>query len=219
MCGKQECDVSAMVPALTLHGMWPSYATPVDGNAAAENEIDVPTPRRSLREEASVAAGGGKCFWPQMCTKPGWFPKSSPWTYDPSLLPKGPQYEALAPAWYSDGLGSHEWPKHGTCAAWADGTGTTKGLDQKDHDAMFALAKAEGTPNALVDAMGGSLPLKELQDLFGGAKRVALWVHSWVRARAGSHVLRPGGGNGREPGGTGRARGLPVHGREGQPLR
>ena len=26
----------------------------------------------------------------------------------------------------------------------------------------------------LVDAMGGSLPLKELQDLFGGAKRVAL---------------------------------------------
>ena len=175
MCGKQECDVSAMVPALTLHGMWPSYATPVDGDAAGEDEIDVAAPRRSLREEASVAAGGGKCFWPQMCTKPGWFPKSSPWTYDPSLLPKGPQYEALAPAWYSDGLGSHEWPKHGTCAAWADGTGTTKGLDQKGYyDAMFALAKAEGTPNALVDAMGGSLPLKELQDLFGGAKRVAL---------------------------------------------
>ena len=177
MCGKKECAVDAMVPALTLHGMWPSYATPVDEDDSLEDVSAIADPRRSLRTTTamSVAAGGGACFWPQMCTKPTWFPKSSPWTYDPSLLPQGTEYETLAPAWYSDSLGSHEWPKHGTCAAWADETGTAKGLDQKGYyDAMFTLAAAEGTPKTLVDAMGGSVPLKQLQDIFGGAKRVAL---------------------------------------------
>ena len=206
-------------PALTLHGMWPSYATPVDGNTAAENEVDVAAPRRSLREDASVGTSGGSASGPR-CAKPVWFPKSSPWTYDPSLLPKGPEYEALAPAWYSDGLGSHEWPKHGTCAAWADGTGTTKGLDQKGYyDAMFALAKAEGTPNALVDAMGGSLPLKELQDLFGGAKRVALGCTPRCELVQVLTCYAQGEERRRARRDRANVRGLPVHGREGQPLR
>ena len=131
-CAKKECAVSAMVPALTLHGMWPSFAKPVspssssdsssDGDndpaaAAAEAAADVDATavarhRRALRDvgglitrrrSAAAVAAGGACFWPQDCTQPAWWPKSSPWAYDPSLLPTGPEYETLAPAWYSDG--------------------------------------------------------------------------------------------------------------------
>jgi ribonuclease T2 len=73
------------------------------------------------------------------------------------------------------GLGAHEWPKHGTCAAWADAAGTAHGLDQAGYyAAMFNLAQKEGIPQALLDAAGSSIPLADLQAIFGGAKRVAL---------------------------------------------
>ena len=72
-------------------------------------------------------------------------------------------------------MGAHEWPKHGTCAAWADASGTAHGLDQASYyTAMFDLAKKEGTPQALLDAAGSSIPLADLQAIFGGTKRVAL---------------------------------------------
>ena len=100
-CAKEECAVSTMVPALTLHGLWPSFAEPV--------------------ERAT-------CFWPQDCSRPPWLPASAAWTYDASLLPSDPTSRTLAPAWYADGLGAHEWPKHGTCAAWSADAGRF-GLD------------------------------------------------------------------------------------------
>eukprot|EP00227_Mantoniella_beaufortii_P009800 CAMPEP_0197576442 /NCGR_PEP_ID=MMETSP1326-20131121/1466_1 /TAXON_ID=1155430 /ORGANISM="Genus nov. species nov., Strain RCC2288" /LENGTH=420 /DNA_ID=CAMNT_0043139373 /DNA_START=69 /DNA_END=1332 /DNA_ORIENTATION=+ len=194
-CAKQECGVTAMVPALTLHGMWPSFSKPVaaaNSAAAAANaaaaaavvtEAATATARRALRDvsvslitgAAAANAPGGACFWPQDCTQPGWWPASSPWTYDATLLPAGAEFETLAPAWYSDGLGAHEWPKHGTCAAWADAAGANHGLDQAGYySSMFALAKKEGTPKPLLDAMGTAVPLADLQAMFGGAKRVAL---------------------------------------------
>ena len=83
---------------------------------------------------------------------------------------------------------------------------------------MFALAKAEGTPNALVDAMGGSLPLKELQDLFGGAKRVALGCTPRCELVQVLTCYAQGEGTDASPAGPGE-RAVPVHGREGQPLR
>ena len=122
--------MSAMVPALTLHGMWPSFAKPdspssssasssdddKDPAAAAAADVDVDAAavarhRRALRDvsglitrrRSDASTARGACFWPQDCTKPEWWPKSSPWAYDPSLLPTGPEYETLAPAWYSDG--------------------------------------------------------------------------------------------------------------------
>lgn len=114
-CAKKECGASTMVPALTLHGMWPSFSTPVDPSGAAATTVEDTTVlahhRRSLRDVSLVArpaagaavASGGACFWPQDCTQPGWWPEKAPWAYDPSLLPAGPEYEILAPAWYSDG--------------------------------------------------------------------------------------------------------------------
>lgn len=117
-CAKKECAVSAMIPALTLHGMWPSFSKPVfpSSAATAAAAVDDATAlahhRRALRDvtlvtrsesDAAAVAAAGACFWPQDCTQPAWWPKKSPWAYDPSLLPVGPEYETLAPAWYSDG--------------------------------------------------------------------------------------------------------------------
>ena len=106
-----------MVPALTLHGMWPSFSKPVspvvsDATLAAspDDATALARHRRALRDvslitgaAATAAANKGTCFWPQDCTKPKWWPTKAPWSYDPSLLPTGPEYETLAPAWYSDG--------------------------------------------------------------------------------------------------------------------
>ena len=93
-----------------------------------------------------------------------WWPSSAPWAYDASLLPAGAEYETLAPAWYSDGLGAHEWPKHGRCAAWADASGAVKGLDQAGYyAAMFDIAAKAGTPDALLAAQGDAVPLQDLQ--------------------------------------------------------
>ena len=98
-----------------------------------------------------------------------------PWRYNASLLPGGEANRRLAPAWFADALGAHEWPKHGTCASWADSAGTVRGLDQAAYyRATFDLAKSEGTPDALADAAGGAVALRDLQALFGGPKRVAL---------------------------------------------
>jgi ribonuclease T2 len=91
------------------------------------------------------------------------------------LLPTDETSAALAPAWYDDDLGAHEWSKHGTCAAWSDANGAERGLDQEAYyDAMFELAKKEGTPEMLRNATGSSVSLKSLQDMFGGAGKVAL---------------------------------------------
>ena len=171
-CAKKECAPDVVDPSLTLHGMWPSFSKPVDASDAGS------TRKLSSRETSAALAsrgGGGGCFWPQNCAQPPWWPPTAPWGYDPALLPTDETSAALAPAWYDDDLGAHEWSKHGTCAAWSDANGAERGLDQEAYyDAMFELAKKEGTPEMLRNATGSSVSLKSLQDMFGGAGKVAL---------------------------------------------
>ena len=183
-CVKKECSAD-IIPALTLHGLWPSFSKPVGSDAAdvQTDTTDVRTlaPRRAGVEPFQGTSGAtvssSSCFWPQNCAEPSWLTGSdaSSWEYDAKLLPVGLENENLAPAWYSDGLGEHEWPKHGRCASWADTTGVIPGFDQASYyAATFDLARNEGTPKGLVDATGSALPLGDLQALFGGSKRVAL---------------------------------------------
>ena len=146
-CAKRECARSELEPALTLHGLWPSYSTP-----ASE-----------------------RCFWPQNCARPKWYPTSEAWGYDASVMPADSEARRVAPAWADDGLGAHEWLKHGTCAAWNDPAGETAGMTQREfYNVTFALARALGTPAALLSAVGGEISLEDAQAAFGGASRVAL---------------------------------------------
>ena len=199
-CAKKECALAEMVPALTLHGMWPSYSSPVD--------------------PLDDVAASPTCYWPQDCTRPSWLPADSPWSYDPELLPTGDEFRVLAPAWYTDGLGGHEWPKHGTCAAWADASGGARGLDQARYYAsMFDLARREGTPDALENAAGGSIPTSRAPGRLRWTEARGVGVHPWVRVNAGGDVLRAGRGYRGRSCGTSRARGLSVRRGPRQPLR
>ena len=147
-CSKRECRGDGATDALTLHGLWPSYVE---------------------------ATGSRKCYWPQNCVKPRWYPASEPWAFDKTILPRGKATERTAPAWTLDDLGSHEWAKHGTCAAWLDASGETRGMTQREfYNVTFALAETLGTPDALVRAAGSDLSLAEAQAAFGGETRVAL---------------------------------------------
>ena len=196
-CAKKECAPDAMVPALTLHGLWPSFSTPVASERGetfgfeTRRRAKTSPPRRAAktsprdpaafsRGSSSRAAASSSCFWPQNCGMPAWMraantTEPSPWRYDASLLPAGEPNRRLAPAWFADELGAHEWPKHGTCASWADSAGRIPGLDQAAYyHATFDLARREGTPDALANAAGGALALDALQAMFGGPRRVAL---------------------------------------------
>jgi len=157
-CKQRECAANALTPKLTLHGLWPSYATPVGVGGS----------RR----------GGGDrdgCYWPQNCAKPAWYPEDEAWRFDASALPNDDEFERVAPAWSLDGLGEHEWSKHGTCAAWIDTQGRQRGMTQREfYNATFALAERLGTPDALDRATGSDVDLRELQDAFGGPSKVAL---------------------------------------------
>jgi|SaaInlV_125m_DNA_1040241.scaffolds.fasta_scaffold08599_3 ribonuclease T2 len=150
-CEKGECARSAAEPALTLHGLWPSYST------------------------ATKSDGRDGCYWPQNCVKPSWYPSSEKWTYAAREIPSGAAAERIAPAWTRDGLGAHEWAKHGTCASWIDVEGTTRGMTQREfYNVTFALAEALGTPEVLLEATGSELSLADAQQAFGGASKVAL---------------------------------------------
>ena len=194
-CAKKECAPDAMVPALTLHGLWPSFSTPIAPERGVGFEtarVKTPPPRRAsaaprdspvrlpFHERSRSSASSSRCFWPQNCGMPAWMrarntTEPSPWPYDASLLPAGEANRRLAPAWFDDRLGAHEWPKHGTCASWADSAGLVPGLDQAAYyHATFDLARREGTPDVLADAAGGAVALRALQAMFGGPRRVAL---------------------------------------------
>ena len=186
-CAKKECASDAMVPALTLHGLWPSFSAPVEGRSfsgGSEVATALSTPRRAKSRRSldarntDSAVASSSCFWPQNCGMPAWMraeTEPSPWRYDASLLPAGEENRRLAPAWFADALGAHEWPKHGTCASWADSAGKVKGLNQEAYyRTTFDLARREGTPDALADAAGGAVSLSDVQAMFGGARFVAL---------------------------------------------
>jgi ribonuclease T2 len=157
-CKQRECDAHALAPRLTLHGLWPSYATPV-----------------GVGGSRSRGGDKGGCYWPQNCAKPAWYPEDEAWRFDARALPDDAEFERVAPAWSLDGLGEHEWGKHGTCAAWVDTQGQQRGMTQREfYNATFALAERLGTPDALARASGSDVNLRELQDAFGGPSKVAL---------------------------------------------
>ena len=160
-CDTHECARGVMAPALTLHGLWPSYVNAVRVNAVGGRK--------------GGGGDGGLCFWPQNCVKPAWYPTDEAWAYARSNVPSDEEAERAAPAWTGDGLGAHEWSKHGTCAAWLDVHGRTPGYTQRAfYDATFALAESLGTPEALRVATGSDVSLVDLQDMFGGPTKVAL---------------------------------------------
>ena len=148
-----------MEPTLTLHGLWPSFSTPVDFGSR------------------------DGCYWPQNCEKPSWYPSDAPWAFDRRSVPPGRTAERLAPAWAFDGLGAHEWAKHGTCAAWVDARGTSPGMTQVEFmNATFRLAEALGTPRALTDAAGTDVAVEDAQ----AASAAPRESPSGARARANS---------------------------------
>jgi len=163
-CESAACSRGVLEPTLTLHGLWPSYAAPI-------RVRDRDSARRALRTDADER----ECFWPQNCARPRWYPSDEAWAYDATEAPSDDAAREIAPAWTSEGLGAHEWAKHGTCASWGmDSSGDSPGYTQREYyAATFALAEALGTPRALTDAAGSEVALTDLQDAFGGSARVA----------------------------------------------
>ena len=101
-CAKKECAPDTMVPALTLHGLWPSFSTPIAApRRVVPADARAPPPRRASRsvsgapfERLSNLSNQNRkaCFWPQDCGVPAWMRAETeppPWRYDASLLPRG----------------------------------------------------------------------------------------------------------------------------------
>ena len=149
-CAARECATNVMEPTLTLHGLWPSFSTPVDFGSR------------------------DGCYWPQNCEKPSWYPSDAPWAFDRRSVPPGRTAERLAPRGRRR-FGRRERAKHGTCAAWVDARGTSPGMTQVEFmNATFRLAEALGTPRALTDAAGTDAAVEDAQAAIRGAARVAL---------------------------------------------
>ena len=158
---KTECQKAYLKNELTVHGLWPSYSEPLSDPAVV---------LRSIKDKK-------KCYWPQNCRIPPGYPRNESFRYDEKALPKGEEFERLAPAWYYDGLAEHEWEKHGTCAMWpakddatiigSTGKNVVNPLTQKDFYAgMFHLAKDLGTPEKLSRSAGKKVSLDALKSAF-----------------------------------------------------
>ncbi|OJT18169.1 hypothetical protein BO221_42560 [Archangium sp. Cb G35] len=93
------------------------------------------------------------CSYPSNCPGPA---------YDPSTLPS--DMATYAPAYVLDGLGAHEWPKHGTCS------GLGQPVFYQTAIRLFqSLGGDQGTPGALTQNIGGKVALATLQKAFGNA--------------------------------------------------
>jgi len=157
---KTECEKTHLKNEMTVHGLWPSYSEPLSDPAVASS--------RTRKEK--------KCYWPQNCRAPPGYPRNESFRFDEKELPKGEEFERLAPAWYYDGLAEHEWEKHGTCAMWpardtASVVNSEKNvmhpLTQKDfYVGMFQLAKDLGTPEKLSQSAGTKISLDALKNAF-----------------------------------------------------
>lgn len=158
---KTECQKAYLKNELTVHGLWPSYSEPLSDPAVV---------LRSSKDKK-------KCYWPQNCRIPPGYPRNESFRYDEKALPKGEEFERLAPAWYYDGLAEHEWEKHGTCAMWpakddatsigSTGKNVVNPLTQKDfYVGMFHLAKDLGTPEELSRSAGKKVSLDALKSAF-----------------------------------------------------
>ena len=89
--------------------------------------------------------------------------------FDSSAIPA--DMATYGPAYTQDGLGDHEWSKHGTCS----------GLDQSTYfqsaiKLMQSVGRNQGTPGAITSNIGGQVALSELQSGFQNvpAQSVAL---------------------------------------------
>jgi ribonuclease T2 len=91
-----------------------------------------------------------KCSYPANCPGPA---------YDKSTLPG--DMATYAPAYALDGLGQHEWPKHGTCSGLSQPT-----FYQTALRLMQSLGGDQGTPDAITKNLGGQVALATLQQAF-----------------------------------------------------
>jgi|GEM_PF-1383116 len=81
---------------------------------------------------------------------------------DPSAIPTN--MATYGPAYTQDGLGMHEWSKHGTCS----------GLDQPTYfqnaiKLLLSLGGDQGTPSPITSNIGGQVSLSDLQNGFPNA--------------------------------------------------
>ena len=140
---------------LVLHGLWPQYST-ARGEGTAE-------------------------YWPQYCG----IDDTTHWNVVGSLLPDVANsfyedWQKYAPAYAFGGLASHEWAKHGTCytkeLSSAVSNNDVAMLQTLYFQYANNLVRSVGTPSELINsqAAGTSLPLEEIQNLFGGPSKVAL---------------------------------------------
>jgi len=145
---------------LTLHGLWPSYLDP-------------------------TVPDGCVGPWPQFC---GGNNSAINTLQNATVAEFKDRWADVAPS-YANGLGQHEWEKHGTCytknltnAAQApDPTTAIVDLQISYMSAMLGLLDLHPTPEIIHQAMtsGVGIPLADLEAAFGPEKP-ALSCYSWA---------------------------------------
>jgi ribonuclease T2 len=129
-------DQCALPPAFTLHGLWPNYS--------------------------EAQAVGKPQAWPQFC---GGFAHCEA-TEDASCAPGvavPPDLAALAPAYVTGTLATHEWSKHGSCTSL-----TPSEFFSAELAAIHSIPH-DATPEAVRAAAGRDMARDELQRAFGVA--------------------------------------------------
>lgn len=102
----------------------------------------------------------GRVTYPQFCGSYGHCEKQHDASCEPDPKTLPAEMADLGPGYIGDHdfLAAHEWPKHGSCT----------GLDPKTYfTAALGAMKAIPTPEALRSAIGGEVPLAELERAFG----------------------------------------------------
>lgn len=122
---------------LTLHGLWPNF-----------NDDEA-------REEG--------CAYPQFCGHyAACFGGAGPGFCVPSTGTLPEEFAELAPGYLTDGhsLAKREWPKHGSCTGFS-----ASEYFEVARRAMVSMHD-RGTPSLIVDNVGESVPLADLQEAF-----------------------------------------------------
>jgi len=103
-----------------------------------------------LWPQYTAAEAPSGCPYPSGCKGPG---------YNKNALP--PEMATLAPGYVLDGLGKHEWPKHGTCSGLSQ-----PNFYQTAVRLMQSLGGDQGSPDAITKNVGGQVALTTLQQAF-----------------------------------------------------